>query len=92
MVAQGVADAGVDGLYGVGGAFQGGVAAGEVGEKDVLAGEAFEAFVGAAGAGVGVPPLLSGQGRGGGVVLGGGALVEPGLECAVLPMRSVPAT
>ena len=38
----------------------------------------FEAFVGAAGAGVGVPPLLSGQGRGGGVVLGGGALVEPG--------------
>lgn len=52
----------------------------------------FEAFVGAAGAGVGVPPLLSGQGRGGGVVLGGGALVEPGLECAVLPMRSVPAT
>ena len=32
VVAQGVADAGVDGLYGVGGVFQGGVAAGEVGE------------------------------------------------------------
>lgn len=32
VVAQSVADADVDGLHGVGGAFQGGVVAGEVGE------------------------------------------------------------
>ena len=72
----------VGGFDGVGGAFQWGGAGlaggvGEVGEERALSGEAFEAFVGAAGAGVGVPPLAAGERGGGGVLFGGGALVQP---------------